>query len=333
MNYKLRCFSELPLREDTRKIEDVILLSEEYGLTGTLIFHLLKGFDPWVLAMRILQITERLIPLIATQPYSLPPFTTAKMIKTISDVYNRKVSLNLITGVQENELLSLRESIMPEIKYKRLEEYTLILKSLLTSDLPIDFNGFHYKYDKLSTSTLVPKEFMPELFIAGSSNESIRIANLHANTVLSRPKPLKLYKQEYLNLISKNVSNIAIRISIIVRETKEEAWEVALNKYPQNKFGEYLVKKRVGILSHNSKSMAELALSNDLYDDVFWMGAYLSGNSFDPFLVGSYDEVAAYLNGYIKEGVNTMLFGHLTEEEDFQHLRRTLDLLNRDILI
>ncbi|MNR43969.1 4-(gamma-L-glutamylamino)butanoyl-[BtrI acyl-carrier protein] monooxygenase BtrO [compost metagenome] len=75
--------------------------------------------------------------------------------------------------------------------------------------------------------------------------------------------------------------------------------------------------------------MANLALSQERYDDVYWMGAYLSGDKVDdPFIVGSYADVSNYLCKYIDLGVSTFLIGNIDEtEEEAEHLSEIMKRL------
>ena len=117
---ELQFYSELPsYSRQVEKIDLVAKLTEKYDFTGTLIYYFQDSYDPWMLANRILQQTEHLVPLIATQPFALPPFTVAKMVKSIYGIYGRKVNLNFITGVMEKELISVNESIDNKPEFRK----------------------------------------------------------------------------------------------------------------------------------------------------------------------------------------------------------------------
>jgi alkanesulfonate monooxygenase len=327
----VRFFSELPgFMEGFNQLEQidtVIKMSEKYDFTGSLIFYHHSSLDPWLLASRLLQNTERLKPLIATQPYSIPPFSAAKVISSISNLYNRKVSLNLITGVSELELLSVNQTIDPKAKYARLKEYIEIVMSLLTSPTPLDYSGEYYSFQKLKLAPIMNQDNIPELFIPGSSQESIRVACEYADTALLRPEPLPLFSQNYCKQVDPRKINLAIRLSVIARPTAEEAWRIAEEAFPFNKMGKVITRIRKKMRSHNTRLMAELATRQELYDDVYWMGAYMNGLTEDPILVGSYNDVASYLKGYFDCGVNTFLFGHLRNELQFECIAEVKKIL------
>jgi alkanesulfonate monooxygenase len=53
--------------------------------------------------------------------------------------------------------------------------------------------------------------------------------------------------------------------------------------------------------------------------DVYWLGPFGSLKSFCPYLVGSYDEVAAYLSAYLRGGVRLIILDAPREEQDLDH--------------
>lgn len=327
----LRYYTEIPgVMENTNQlalIDLISTLSEKHNFTGTLIFYHHLSLDPWMLTSRVIHKTERLIPLIAAQPYAIPPFSVAKKVATISNLYNRKVSLNLITGVSDVELKNANETIDPKMKYARLTEYIQVIKLLLNNRDPISYKGEFYNFNKLHLLPQIKSEHIPEIFMAGSSFENIQCAHSVADTTVLRPEPINLFKENYCSQINTSRLNIALRISIIARPTTEEAWEIARKTFPKNRAGAILTNLRKKVVSHNTRLMAHLSSYEEIYDEVYWMGAYYNGVSDDPYLVGSYIDVANYLKRYTDSGVNTILFGDLFSEEQFIHASRVIDIL------
>ncbi|NOU64075.1 LLM class flavin-dependent oxidoreductase [Paenibacillus sp. LMG 31461] len=333
MASELRFFSEIPswltISGEFGDIENISKLSEKYNFYGSLIYFFNNSFDPWILTTKVLNNTDHLVPLIAVQPYYMPPVTSAKIIKSIATLYKRKVCLNFVTGVYESEIKAMYESIDPKTKYARLREYINVVYTLLMSDKEVNFHGDYYKFSNLDARASIPTHLMPEIFIPGSSDESILLAQDVADTALLRPHPIELFKKLYLPKIEKKELNLAIRISIITRDSSEKAWEIANSKYIQDRHGKMITKIRGKSSSHNTKLMANLALSQEIYDDVYWMGAYLSGNKVDdPYIVGSYSDVSNYLCKYMDLGVRTFLIGNIDEtNEEAEHISEIMKRL------
>ncbi|GFN30898.1 LLM class flavin-dependent oxidoreductase [Paenibacillus xylaniclasticus] len=327
----LRIFSEIPcniVTKDYKRIETVVGLAEKYNYEGALIYFFHTALDPWIVLTKVLQQSQNLSPLIAVQPYSMQPFTVAKMIASVAALYGRKININFITGVNDVELKSIGEIIDPSIKYARLHEYIEIIQALLKSDAPFSYDGQYFSFKALTNHSQISEEFFPGFYIPGSSSESIRLVHHYAGTAVLRPQPIEQFRQEYLSKMDTKKVNIALRISMIARPTSSEAWETARALYPVTSLSRLKLKMRRKVSSHNSQMMLHLA-SDDLYDEVYWMGAYKSGNSLDPYLVGNYEEVAEYLQKYIDSGVNALLIGHLVQEEDYYHVNEVLKRVSR----
>jgi len=332
---KIQFYSQIPGQHisGNNYLLDVIKiaqLSERSGFDGTLLFFNHHVLDPWVIASVILSNTKKLIPLIATQPYIIPPITAVKMIQSLTYLYNRRIDLNLLSGARESELREVNALDTDKLsRFKRLEEYITILRNLLIRDLPFDYDGEYYKYKGLQLSPKISEEQMPVFFVPGSSPEALSTAQKFGDVTLFRPEPFSQFKKFCVeNLIGSNIPT-AIRISLVTRPTSKEAWDIAEFRYPSDKDGIIKTRMRKNSVSNNNKTMASLALKQEVYDNVFWMGALLRAKSADPFLVGSYEEVTEYLTQYLDLGVKIVLIGNVHSEEDFLHFSNMRSLVNR----
>ncbi|MEF2246377.1 LLM class flavin-dependent oxidoreductase [Paenibacillus sp. IITD108] len=329
---KIQLYSSLPPHNSSKDyLSDVIniaRLSEQSGFDGLLLFTNHHVLDPWVMASVVLSNTEKLIPLIAAQPYMLPPFTAAKMIQSLNYLYNRRININLLSGSRESELKEVNAMLADKsARFNRLEEYTTILREILVSKLPVVYEGEYYKLQGLHISPIITEEQMPVFFVAGNSSEAISSAQKYGDVTLFRPEPFNIFEKFYVEKIMGSKIRIAIRISIITRPTSAEAWDVAESRFPSDKDGLTRTRVRKNSSASNTRTMANLALKQEVYDDVFWMGAFLRGKSSDPYLVGSYEEVALYLAQYINLGVKILLIGDLFSEEQFYHFNNMWECL------
>lgn len=91
---------------------------DDYGFSGSLVYYFHECFDPWIRATVLIQNTKSHIPLIAVQPYSIPPFTAAKMIQT--HMYRRKLYINMVTGQAPKDFLEIGDTIDKSQRYNRL---------------------------------------------------------------------------------------------------------------------------------------------------------------------------------------------------------------------
>lgn len=334
MSYPFRLFCVIPsyhhkhqhLSSDYKEsVLQLCSLAEKYNFTGGLIHYNHRVLNPWILTTMILEHTKNFIPLIALQPYSMPPLTAAKMVESLALIYGRKVCLNLITGAVKEELEEVGESINHEQRYERLEEYIQVVKSLLVSNGPVKFEGNYYTlHDAVLQPGLPSQDYAPNFFLAGSSPKGLETANRVADVAVMHPEPIIMFKDRIETLKLKLGLRIGIRLGIISRPSSKEALEVMANKFPETREGaiKSLMKKKVD--SHWIKQLAELSDQNIVYDNVYSLSAYRNGSSYCPYLVGSYEEVAQYLNKYLALGVQDLLLDGPYEEEEFIHINEVL---------
>lgn len=102
--FELRVYATAPQSKDVdapeyaRRVSDVARWSEEAGCHGVLVYTDNGIIDPWLVAQRVIEATERLRPLIAVQPVYMHPYSVAKMITSLAYLHGRAVDLNIVGG-------------------------------------------------------------------------------------------------------------------------------------------------------------------------------------------------------------------------------------------
>jgi alkanesulfonate monooxygenase SsuD/methylene tetrahydromethanopterin reductase-like flavin-dependent oxidoreductase (luciferase family) len=290
---------------------------DELGYTGAPLHYNHRTFDPWQLAGAILTSTESFTPMIAVQPYAAPPFTVAKMIATIAYLYGRRVDLNLISGSSSGELNDIQDPLSHTARYDRLREYAQVIRGLLEladEDTFLDFDGEHDRYKELHYfSAGMPKELMPRFYLAGSSAAAKMTAIETGSCLLTNPEPIADYRRNFIEPLDGAV-DLGVRFGIIARETSAEAWRAARQYFPNDPGGlatEFSYGK--GSDSNWRRTISELA-QRELYDDIYWLGPTRASRSYSPFLVGSFDEVATYLEQYVEAGVSALVLASPWDE-------------------
>jgi alkanesulfonate monooxygenase len=119
-----------------------------------------------------------------------------------------------------------------------------------------------------------------------------------------------------------------IRIGILARETVDEAWRVAERRFPEDAKAQAWTQSAVQ--ASDSSWLHQLgALTADHNApgrDVYWTGPFANGRSFCPYLVGSYEQVAAYLSAYLRRDVRVIILDCPTGEDDLRDAHITLRL-------
>ncbi|MFF5563263.1 LLM class flavin-dependent oxidoreductase [Streptomyces sp. NPDC012623] len=303
--------------------------AESQGLDGLLFFYSHKTFDPWVTAGAVLHNSKTLTPIVALQPYAHSPFTVAKMIYSLVRLHKRRIDVNLITGAAREELDQVGDSLSHDERYDRATEYVRILRQLLSEDQPVTHEGQYYRYRKLRTHTKLDPEMLPRIFVAGSSSSGKRAADAIGDVSVTHPEPVRQFSETFLGSAGTR-PKIGIRIGILARESRDEAWAVAHARYRSNRAAELQTTLKKRSESDWSRRLAHLSSRGGVHDEVYWTGAFHSGKGSMPLLVGGHGEVADYLERYLSLGVDTIILGGPLDEGEFRTTSRVIaDLRNR----
>lgn len=328
----LELFATCPQSKDhpqdvyLRHVEEVARWSQGYGCTGILVYTDNSIVDPWLVSQIIIQTTNSLCPLVAVQPVYLHPYAVAKMIASFGFLYRRRIYLNMVAGGFKNDLVALNDTTPHDKRYTRIIEYTTIIKRLLESDGPVCFEGEFYRVDKLKMTPPLPPHLLPGVFISGSSEAGLEAAKAIGATAVKYPKPAK----EYENQHQEEGFNSGIRIGVIARKRDGEAWDVAEQRFPEDRKGEltHQVAMRVSdSLWH--KQLSELAEESKAGRSSYWLRPFETYKTFCPYLVGSYESVAEELSRYIEIGYRTFILDIPPTEEELHHTHAAFELAEK----
>ena len=311
-------------------VTEVAQRADRYGVDGLLAFYNHRNVDPWAVASAILGNTKNVTALVALQPLAVPPFTAAKLVHSLTRLYRRRIDLNLITGAAKEELVQLDDRLDHDERYERSVEYATIVRALLASDEPLIHEGRYYRYLGLRTYSALSPEEMPRIFVAGSSEASRRAAARVADVAVTHPEPVSMFAETFRDRTESEAGpgpRTAIRVGLIARPTREEAWSTARSQYPADRFAQLKTEMRKKSENDWSRRLATLSTEDGTYDDVYWTGVFRADRGSLPMLVGDYGQVADYLGRYLALGVSVVLLGGLLTEEDFRHAGVVLSAL------
>jgi len=297
-----------------------------------LVPHNLHEVDPWMVATYLGSVTDTLVPLLAVQPACTPPHTAAACAAAYAMLYGRPLDFNLVAGARDDEMRQIGDQLTHDERYERLRHYGAILRALLRG-AAVDEDSRYYTYRKFR---LEPRPDVLErcrIFVAGSSPASLRVATEIADVVVTHPAPYEEWRDKFLRPIQATgySGEIGIRIGIICRSGRDEAWATASRRFPESWLGrqETLLKTQ----SQNvwSRELALRAVAEEAGSatagagpDTYWLGAFRSGRASAPFLVGSYADVGARLGEYTGAGVGHVLLNG-SYEDDFEHTRKGIE--------
>jgi alkanesulfonate monooxygenase len=305
------------------RVAAVARWSEEYGCTGILVYADHSLVDPWLVSQVVIQNTKNLCPLVAVQPIYMHPYSVAKMVASLGFLFGRRVCLNMVAGGFKNDLLSLNDCTPHDHRYTRLTEYTTIIKQLLSGPEPVTYEGEFYRVDKLKMTPPLPAQLFPRIFVSGSSQAGLDAARALGATAVKYPKPAKdCEAEDPLDGIDPGV-----RVGIIAREQEEKAWQIAEQRFPEDRKGQIthqLAMKVTDSLWHHQ--LSGVAAESRRGRTVYWLRPFENYKTFCPYLVGSYHQVGGELARYLALGYRTFILDVPPNREELRHIQNLFGL-------
>ena len=317
----IEVFSTCPQSKDIDRAEylgrvaDIARWSENAGYRGILVYTDNGIVDPWLISQVILEHTTTLCPLVAIQPIYMHPYAVAKMISTLGFLHGRKIYLNMLAGGFKNDLLALGDETPHDERYDRTVEYTLIILRLLEGKKPVTVDGKYYRTENLRLTPPLHEELFPGILISGSSEAGLAAARAISATAVKYPKPPGEEEDQRSDTIDSGV-----RVGIIARETGEEAWHVALERYPEDRKGQITHKLAMKVSDSSwHEQLSKLGERPVSEENPYWLGPFENYKTFCPYLVGSYERVAEEVARYISLGFSTFILDIPPSEEELEH--------------
>lgn len=315
--------SLIPKELFVRRVIDVARWSEEYGCKGILVYTDNSLVDPWLVSQIIIENTRGLCPLVAIQPIYMHPYAVAKMVATIGHLYGRRIYLNMVAGGFTNDLVALNDPTPHDKRYVRLIEYTTIVKQLLAGAM-VTYAGEFHQVEKLRLTPALGPELFPGIFMSGSSAAGLAAAHAVGATAIQYPRPATECPAPPKSL------QAGVRVGIIARENDDEAWRVAEERFPLDRRGE-LTHQLAMKVSDSSwhQQLSQAAAETRERREVYWLRPFESYKTFCPYLVGSYERVAAELAKYIGVGYETFVLDIPPSEEELRHTSTVFEKATR----
>lgn len=299
--------------------------SEDAGCEGMLVYTDNATIDPWLTAQLIVENTFHLSPLVAVQPVYMHPYSAAKMVSSLAALYGRRVDLNLVAGGFRNDLLALNDPTPHDERYERLAEYATVMLDLLRRSAPLTFEGRYYQVRNLSLTPALAPQFMPNVLMSGSSPAGAASAEAIGAIPVQYPEPPENYEAPGANVRG----NCGLRIGIIARANADDAWQVAHDRFPEDRQGQITHKLALKISDsvwHQRLSDISEATAVSDTRNPYWLGPYENYKTFCPYLVGDYGTVAHALAGYLAAGYDTFILDIPALEEEFDHMRTAFQM-------
>jgi alkanesulfonate monooxygenase len=246
------------------------------------------------------------------------PYSVAKMVASLALMHGRRIYLNMLAGGFKNDLIALGDETPHDDRYVRTVEYTKIVFGLLRGE-SVTHEGRYYNVRNLRLTPEVPPELLPGLTISGSSPAGLAASKEIGATPVTYPKPPG--EEE-----AGGAAGYGVRVGIIARETAEEAWRVANERFPDDREGQIAHKLAMGVSdSHWHKQLSghdgsENAAPNGSDPNPYWLWPFKNYHTFCPYLVGTHERVAREVAGYMKLGAGTFILDIPASTEELEHI-------------
>jgi alkanesulfonate monooxygenase len=231
----------------------------------------------------------------------------------------------MVAGGFTRDLAALGDVTEHDRRYTRLVEYTRLVKALCTNSSPVTGAGEFYATKELRLTPPVPTELAPELMVSGSSAAGLAAARELGAIAVKYPQPL--HEEQRLA----GAGRSGMRIGIIARDERESAWRVAYERFPEDRsvqIAHHLAMQASDSAWH--RQLSALAHEAAQRATPYWLGPFRNYKSFCPYLVGSYDDVATELAGFVQRGFEHFVLEIPANEDELHQaaaaLRRAVAL-------
>jgi alkanesulfonate monooxygenase len=321
------CPSSLTTPDDyINRMTEVARWSEAAGCTGILVYTDNSLIDPWLVSQIIIQSTHSLCPLVAVQPVYMHPYTVAKLVSTLAFLHGRRVFLNMVAGGFKNDLAALNDTTPHDSRYQRLVEYTRIIQELLNGRSPVTFEGEYYRVTNLTLRPRLAPELQAGILMSGSSEAGMAAARETGATAVQYPEP----PREKKSGSSPDSGPCGVRIGIITRPREDQAWDVALARFPEDRKGQ-LTRQLATKVSDSAwhHRLSEIGTGHNGTRDTYWLHPFENYQTNCPYLVGSYENVKEELGRYVELGYRTFILDIPAAEEEFRHIGAVFQTASR----
>jgi len=335
-----------PWRPDgTRKIDYSYLRQlsttiDHLGYEGALVAGGGGGHDMWILSSFMAANTARMKFIIAQHPGRTSPMFMAQQASTFDALSGGRLIINIVNG-DDNAGPPHGVFHAHDERYSMAEEYWGLWTRLVGGE-EVSFEGKYFKLKNARITLRPHQQPRPELFFGGSSSAAMEMAARQVDTYLTYGEAPpqageKIAKVRALAEREGRRVDFGIRLHVIVRETRELAWQAAQRAYDRIDQGtiESVRRITVGVGSVGQERMNALSqrpLTGNVHDLEFypdlWSGIGLTRTGNAVAVVGDPETVAQRLQEYRGYGINTfILSGYPLIEEAYRFHDLVMPLL------
>lgn len=311
--------------------------AEEHGFSGALIGTGWSRADTFTIASALCARTRSFRPLAAIRPGYWEPAQFACAAATLDQLSGGRLLVNIVSG--KDSTTAYGDFITDNTaRYARTLEFMQLVRTLWTRE-HVDFTGEFYRVED---STCAPRPFRaggPPLYFGGASPEAEEVAARAADVQLFWGEPLAMVQEriDRLNRLGATMERdrpleYGLRITVVVRDTAEEAWTAAREKLGgwEGQLDRRLEPHRTGEGSVGQARLRALTDEAEVLDRCLWTAPATWGTgAASTWLVGSPDDIVSSLRAYVSLGVTHFILSDTPYRDE---AARVGDLVVRPML-
>jgi alkanesulfonate monooxygenase len=315
-----------------RYLRQVAQAADDLGYDGVLLPTGRSCEDSWVVASALAPLTERLRFLVAVRPGLQSPTVAARMTATLDRLSAGRLLINVVTGGDPVENRGDGIFLSHDERYEVTREFLTVYRELLAGAV-VNYHGKHITIEDGRLMYPPVQRPHPPLFFGGSSEAANDVAAESIDKYLTWGEPPAQVAEKIGHVASLAAAkgrrvSFGIRLHVIVRETKAEAWQAA-DDLISHVSDETIANAQTIFARMDSvgqRRMSELHGGRRDRLEVspgLWAGVGLVRGGAGTALVGDPDTVAARMKEYMALGIDTFIlsgYPHLEEAYRFAEL-------------
>ncbi len=319
-----------PTREATADyLVEVAKAAEDAGFVFALMPVGTTCHDAWLASAIVAARTDSLKFLVAMRPGFVAPTVAAKMANTLDQLTHGRVLINVVTGGFPAELAADGDFTEHDERYERTQEFMQVVRHAWLAETRFDHQGRFYRIERGDVHPKPYQKPYPPFYFGGASEAAKRVGAEEADVYLLWGETLDMVRERIADMRRRAAAagrtlRFGMRIHVIVRETEAQAWtdaEQMIADIPEN-FQVMVDKIMTRSDSEGEKRQRALARESEnlVLGPNLWSGIGRARIGVGTALVGSGENVAARLQEYIDEGIDTFIlsgYPHLEEAQRF----------------
>jgi alkanesulfonate monooxygenase len=285
--------------------------AEACGVDSLMVNFGMSRPDPILLSAALGIRTSSVRFLITCRTGIVAPTMFVQQVNTLTNLIGDRVTLNMVSGHSPEEQRAYGDFLPHDDRYARADEFLAICNALWDEAGPVDFRGRHYTVEG---ATALPA-MRPRVYIGGNSPQARDLALSRGTHWMLMIEPLATLHERIAPHLDAGI-NIGVRMSVVVRETREEALDAARAIVAE--------AKPKGAPKSDSETFRTRyeAAADEWLAPMLWNGAVRTHGPAAVALVGTPDDVAGAIAEYAELGVTEFLLSDWPKRDEMEQFQK-----------